>query len=132
MEENKDKDLSVISTYITTVDLEKIPKKKMNYKQYLYNQRIKYGKYCQMGLVNDKVKFRIKDNQLIYEIDNSYSKFKEEEKINNDAFYKALFYCSELDLSIMPSKREIKLRSMLNQKLTRLKELTRGMNNNKK
>ena len=132
MEENKDKYLSAILTNITTNDLEKIPKKKMNYKQYLYNQRIKYGKYCQMGLVNDKVKFRIKDNQLIYEIDNSYNKIKEEEKINNDSFYKALFYCSELDLSIMPSKREIKLRSMLNQKFARLKELTRGMNNNKK
>ena len=42
---------------ITTNDLTKIPKKKMNYKQYLYRQRIRYGKYINIGLVNDKIKF---------------------------------------------------------------------------
>ena len=118
-----------LSTYITTVELGKIPKRKMNYRQYLYKQRIKYGKYCKMGLVNDKMKFRFKDGKLIYELDSSVNK-EEEEKMLSDPFYKALFYCSELDCSVMPSKREKKLRTMLDDKINRLKELT--MNNSNK
>lgn len=118
-----------LSTYITTVELGKIPKRKMNYRQYLYKQRIKYGKYCKMGLVNDKMLFRFKDGKLIYELDSSVNK-EEEEKMLSDPFYKALFYCSELDFSVMPSKREKKLRTMLNDKINRLKELT--MNNSNK
>ena len=118
-----------LSNYITTVELRKIPKRKMNYRQYLYKQRIKYGKYCKMGLVNDKMKFHFKDGKLIYELDSSVNK-EEEEKMLSDPFYKALFYCSELDFSVMPSKREKKLRTMLNDKINRLKELT--MNNSNK
>ena len=118
-----------LSNYITTVELGKIPKRKMNYRQYLYKQRIKYGKYCKMGLVNDKMKFRFKDGKLSYELDSSVNK-EEEEKMLSDPFYKALFYCSELDFSVMPSKREKKLRTMLNDKINRLKELT--MNNSNK
>ena len=118
-----------LSSYITTVELGKIPKRKMNYRQYLYKQRIKYGKYCKMGLVNDKMKFRFKDGKLIYELDSSVNK-EEEEKMLSDPFYKALFYCSELDFRVMPSKREKKLRTMLNDKINRLKELT--MNNSNK
>ena len=118
-----------LSNYITTVELGKIPKRKMNYRQYLYKQRIKYGKYCKMGLVNDKMKFRFKDGKLIYELDSSVNK-EEEEKMLSAPFYKALFYCSELDFSVMPSKREKKLRTMLNDKINRLKELT--MNNSNK
>ena len=38
-----------LSSYITTVELGKIPKRKMNYRQYLYKQRIKYGKYLRMS-----------------------------------------------------------------------------------
>ena len=112
-----------IMKYITTFDITKIPKKKMNYKQYFNRQRLKYGKYIQMGLVNDKIKFRFKDSKLIYEIDNSVDK-QAEDLLLNDNFYKKLFYCSDLDFSIMPSKRELKLRKMLNERINKFKELT--------
>ena len=118
--ENNDDD---IMKYITTYDLTKIPKKKMNYKQYFNRQRLKYGKYIQMGLVNDKIKFRFKDGKLIYEIDNSVDK-QAEDLLLNDNFYKNLFYCSDLDFSVMPSKRELKLRKMLNERINKFKELT--------
>lgn len=118
-----------IGNYITTVELGKIPKRKMNYRQYLYKQRIKYGRYCKMGIVNDKMKFQFKDGKLVYELDNNMSK-EEHDKIMNDEFYKSLFYCSDLDFSVMPSKREIKLRKLLDEKINRLKELTKCNNNN--
>ena len=118
--ENNDDD---IMKYITTYDLTKIPKKKMNYKQYFNRQRLKYGKYIQMGLVNDKIKFKFKDGKLIYEIDNTVDK-QTEDILLNDNFYKNLFYCSDLDFSIMPSKRELKLRKMLNERINKFKELT--------
>ena len=118
--ENNDDD---IMKYITTYDLTKIPKKKMNYKQYFNRQRLKYGKYIQMGLVNDKIKFKFKDRKLIYEIDNTVDK-QTEDILLNDNFYKNLFYCSDLDFSVMPSKRELKLRKMLNERINKFKELT--------
>ena len=76
-----------------------------------------------MGLVNDKIKFRFKDGKLIYEIDNSVDK-QAEDLLLNDNFYKNLFYCSDLDFSVMPSKRELKLRKMLNERINKFKELT--------
>ena len=103
------------SQYITPVDKEKIPKKKLNFKELLYRKRIKYGKYIDMGLVNDKVKFYIKDGNIIYQIDERNINEKKEEESNekldlNSKYLKALYYCSELDFSVLPSKREIKLR----------------------
>ena len=119
------------SQYITPIDKEKIPKKKMNFKELLYRKRIKYGKYIDMGLVSDKVKYYIKDGNIIYQIDErnvddkmEQNKEKEEEKPDlNSKYLKALFYCSELDFSIMPSKRELKLRKMLNEKIEKYREL---------
>ena len=119
------------SEYITPIDKEKIPKKKMNFKELLYRKRIKYGKYIDMGLVSDKVKFYIKDGNIIYQIDErnvddkmEQNEEKEEEKSDlNSKYLKALFYCSELDFSIMPSKRELKLRKMLNEKIEKYREL---------
>ena len=119
------------SQYITPIDKEKIPKKKMNFKELLYRKRIKYGKYIDMGLVSDKVKFYIKDGNIIYQIDErnvddkmEQNEEKEEEKSDlNSKYLKALFYCSELDFSIMPSKRELKLRKMLNEKIEKYREL---------
>ena len=119
------------SQYITPIDKEKIPKKKLNFKELLYRNRIKYGKYIDMGLVSDKVKFYIKDGNIIYQIDErnvndkiEQNEEKEEEKSDlNSKYLKALFYCSELDFSVMPSKREIKLRKMLNEKIEKYREL---------
>ena len=115
------------SQYITPVDKEKIPKKKMNFKELLYRKRIKYGKYIDMGLVSDKVKFYIKDGNIIYQIDerNVDDKMEqnEEKEDLNSKYLKALFYCSELDFSVMPSKREIKLRKMLNERIEKYREL---------
>ena len=116
-----------LSDFITPVDKEKIPKKKMNFKELLYKKRIKYGKYIDMGLVNDKVKFYIKDGNIIYQIDernvdDNIDK-KEEKSDLNSKYLKALYYCSELDFSIMPSKREIKLRKMLNERIEKYRAL---------
>ena len=119
------------SQYITPIDKEKIPKKKMNFKELLYRKRIKYGKYIDMGLVSDKVKFYIKDGHIIYQIDerNVDEKIepvekKEEEKLDlNSKYLKALYYCSDLDFSVMPSKREIKLRKMLNERIEKYRAL---------
>ena len=118
------------SEYITPIDKEKIPKKKMNFKELLYRKRIKYGKYIDMGLVNDKVKFYIEDGKVIYQIDERNVDDKidknetEEEKSDlNSKYLKALYYCSELDFSVMPSKREIKLRKMLNERIEKYRAL---------
>ena len=121
-----------LNSYITPIDKEKIPKKKMNFKELLYRKRIKYGKYIDMGLVNDKVKFYIKDGNIIYQIDERNINEKKEEKEENDLnskYLKALYYCSELDFSVMPSKREIKLRKMLNERIEKYRAL---INKNKK
>ena len=116
-----------LSDFITPVDKEKIPKKKMNFKELLYKKRIKYGKYIDMGLVNDKVKFYIKDGNIIYQIDERNADDnidkKEEKSDLNSKYLKALYYCSELDFSIMPSKREIKLRKMLNERIEKYRAL---------
>ena len=114
----------VLEKLITTNDLTKIPKKKMNYKQYLYRQRIRYGKFINIGLVNDKIKFVFSENKLTYKLDNSCDKNLENYYLN-DPFYKSLFYCSELDFSVMLSKREINLRKNLIERINKLKELTK-------
>ena len=126
--------IETLETYITPIDKEKIPKKKMNFKELLYRKRIKYGKYIDMGLVNDKVKFYIKDGNIIYQIDERNINEKKEEESNekldlNSKYLKALYYCSELDFSVMPSKREIKLRKMLNERIEKYRAL---INKNKK
>ena len=121
-----------LSEYITHVDKEKIPKKKLNFKELLYRKRIKYGKYIDMGLVSDKVKFYVKDGNIIYQIDERNIDNKKDEKNDensegqndlNSKYLKALYYCSELDFSIMPSKREIKLRNMLNERIEKYRAL---------
>ena len=116
-----------LDDFITPVDKEKIPKKKLNFKELLYRKRIKYGKYIDMGLVSDKVKFYIKDGNIIYQIDErniDEKKENEEDKSDlNSKYLKALYYCSELDFSIMPSKREIKLRKMLNERIEKYRAL---------
>ena len=118
-----------LNDFITPVDKEKIPKKKLNFKELLYRKRIKYGKYIDMGLVSDKVKFYIKDGNIIYQIDESNidnkkdEDLKEEKNDLNSKYLNALYYCSELDFSIMPSKREIKLRKMLNERIEKYRAL---------
>ena len=123
-----------LSEYITPVDKEKIPKKKLNFKELLYRKRIKYGKYIDMGLVSDKVKFYVKDGNIIYQIDERNIDSKKDDKNDensegqndlNSKYLKALYYCSELDFSIMPSKREIKLRNMLNERIEKYRALTK-------
>ncbi len=117
-----------LDDYITPVDKEKIPKKKLNFKELLYRKRIKYGKYIDMGLVSDKVKFYIKDGNIVYQIDernidNKKEEPNEEKNDLNSKYLNALYYCSELDFSIMPSKREIKLRKMLNERIEKYRAL---------
>lgn len=118
-----------LEDFVTPVDKEKIPKKKLNFKELLYRKRIKYGKYIDMGLVSDKVKFYIKDGNIIYQIDERNIDNKKDdddtkEKSDlNSKYLKALYYCSELDFSIMPSKREIKLRKMLNERIEKYRAL---------
>ena len=123
-----------LSEYITPVDKEKIPKKKLNFKELLYRKRIKYGKYIDMGLVSDKVKFYVKDGNIIYQIDERNIDNKKDDKNDensegqndlNSKYLKALYYCSELDFSIMPSKREIKLRNMLHERIEKYRALTK-------
>ncbi len=118
------------SKFITPIDKEKIPKKKLNFKELLYKKRIKYGKYIDMGLVSDKVKFYIKDGNIIYQIDErnvddkiEKNELEEEKSDLNSKYLKALYYCSELDFSVMPSKREIKLRKMLNERIEKYRAL---------
>ena len=89
------------SKFITPIDKEKIPKKKLNFKELLYKKRIKYGKYIDMGLVSDKVKFYIKDGNIIYQIDErnvddkiEKNEIEEEKSDLNSKYLKALYYCS--------------------------------------
>ena len=53
------------------------------------------------------------------------------EDINNK-YLQALYYCSELDFSIMPSKREIKLRKMLDDRVEKYRAIiNKNRNENK-
>ena len=65
-----------------------------------------------MGLVSDKVKFSIQDGKIIYQLEEKAEENTENKNDINNKYLNALYYCSELDFSIMPSKREIKLRKM--------------------
>ena len=109
--------------YLTAIDKEKIPKKKLNFKELLYRKRIRYGKYIDMGIVNPQVKFSIKHDHIIYHIDESNVKDEKTENELQSKYFDALYYCSELDFSIMPSKREIKLRKLLRERLDKYKNL---------
>ena len=125
MEENNNDNPNSLNNYITPIDKEKIPKKKFNFQEFLYRKRIKYGKYIEMGLVSDKVKFCIKGGNIIYRLDEKAEEnfdTKKESDINNK-YLNALYYCSELDFSIMPSKREIKLRKMLDERIEKYRAI---------
>ena len=111
------------NNYLTPIDKEKIPKKKVNFKELLYRKRIRYGKYVDMGIVNSKVKFSIKHDHIIYHIDESNIKDEKTEDELQHKYFDALYYCSELDFSIMPSKREIKLRKLLHERLEKYKKI---------
>ena len=111
------------NNYLTPIDKEKIPKKKVNFKELLYRKRIRYGKYIDMGIVNPEVKFSIQHDHIIYHIDESNVKEEQSENELQRKYFEALYYCSDLDFSIMPSKREIKLRKMLSERLTKYKNI---------
>ena len=126
---NKLEDQNSLNNYITPIDKEKIPKKKFNFKELFYRKRIKYGKYIEMGLVSDKVKFCVKNGNIIYQIDEKGEEKNEDKNDINNKYLKALYYCSELDFSNMPSKREIKLRKMLDERIEKYRAI---INKNKK
>ena len=127
--QNNKEDQNSLNYYLTPIDKEKIPKKKFNLKELLYRKRIKYGKYIEMGLVSDKVKFRVKDGNIIYQLDERGEEKNEDTNNINSKYLKALYYCSELDFSNMPSKREIKLRKMLDERIEKYRAI---INKNKK
>ena len=129
MEINNNDNQNSLNNYITPIDKEKIPKKKFNFNEFLYRKRIKYGKYIEMGLVSDKVKFCIKDGNIIYQLDERGEEKNEDTNNINSKYLKALYYCSELDFSNMPSKREIKLRKMLDERIEKYRAI---INKNKK
>lgn len=114
-----DKDLE---NFNTTYDLSKIPKKKLNYKKLLYRQRLRYGKFIDIGLVIDSLLFTYKNGQMVYQINNTCN--ENVDILMEDQFYKSLFYSSDLDFSTRPSKREMKLRKIMHEKINRLKEIT--------
>ena len=135
MEDNNNDNQNSLNNYITPIDKEKIPKKKFNFQEFLYRKRIKYGKYIEMGLVSDKVKFYIKGENIIYRLDEkAEDNFDTKKDINdiNNKYLNALYYCSELDFSIMPSKREIKLRKMLDERIEKYRAIiNKNRNENK-
>ena len=133
MEINNNDSKNSLNNYITPIDKEKIPKKKFNFNEFLYKKRIKYGKYIEMGLVSDKVKFCVKDGKIIYQLDEKAEENSEVKSDLNSKYLKALYYCSELDFSIMPSKRELKLRKMLNERIEKYRAIiNKNKNENKK
>ena len=133
MEINSNDPKNSLNNYITPIDKEKIPKKKFNFNEFLYKKRIKYGKYIEMGLVSDKVKFCVKDGKIIYQLDEKAEENSEVKSDLNSKYLKALCCCSELDFSIMPSKRELKLRKMLNERIEKYRAIiNKNKNENKK
>ena len=132
MEINNNDYQNSLNDYITPIDKEKIPKKKFNFNEFLYKKRIKYGKYIEMGLVSDKVKFCIKDGNIIYQLNEEDEENRENKVDINNKYLQALYYCSELDFSIMPSKREIKLRKMLDDRVEKYRAIiNKNRNENK-
>ena len=133
MEINNNDYQNSLNNYITQIDKEKSPKKKFNFNEFLYKKRIKYGKYIEMGLVSDKVKFCVKDGNIIYQLNEEDEENRENKMDINNKYLQALYYRSELDFSIMLSKRELKLRKMLDDRVEKYRAIiNKNRNENKK
>lgn len=115
--------VSLINTSLTPYVQNQIPFKKFSYKKYLYNKRINYGHMCKSGIVNENLRLL-----PIIEISNSISqlikpdsnKSIEKKNIIDETFFKKLMYDSDLNFYMRESKREVKLKKMLRDRLNKL------------
>ena len=151
--ENRINSLNLIDDYMTPLERNKIPFKKLNFKTNNYKKRLTYAKLEKMGIVNDDLRILIaletvedlqnynndRDKNLSElincdksnnknTISSNYPKFSDsnlEENILNK-----LIYDADLDFNLRESKREINLKKLLNDKLKKFVEINKIKRNN--
>ncbi len=130
--------LSLIEKYDTPLEKIKIPYKKLNYKMHYYKKRLNYGRLSSAGLVNDNLRLLpaldiINDNQFNIasmisipesNINSMHCKPEIKKLPVDEDLMKKLIYDSDMDFNIKESKREIKLKKMLEEKMKKLAQLT--------
>ena len=136
-ETSKNMSLSLINKYETVYEKIKFPYKKYNYKSFLYMKRTKYGLLSKIGMVNDKLRLLptldvhescAKENTISNLIKLPSEKLQEEdfEDMENSFYLQKLIYNSNFNLNFRKSKREIKLRNMLDERIKQLSELKKS------
>jgi hypothetical protein len=142
--------ISLIENYETCHEKVKIPYKRQNFKHFMYQKRLRYGSLCKTGLVNDKLRFfpnleiinnnkakqneislselvRVPENEI--DLENNHSK-ENIYSVDNNEFFRKLLYNTEFNLNIRESRREIKLKTMLEEKILILAKLNNKSNKN--
>jgi hypothetical protein len=129
--------ISLIDGYKTSYEKTKIPFKKTNFKNYFYKKRINYGKLSMIGLAKNNLRFlpelEIESNADNDSISNLVchpleNDFKQNLPPLDEDFYNKILFCSDLTLYTKESKREIKLKKMLEEKICKLMYLSKKNN----
>ena len=127
--------ISLIDSFDTPYDKNKIPYKKMNYKYLLYKKRLNYGRNSLLGIVNQEMRL-LPTLEIINDNNTNISNLVNSGLMNtnersscpqspiDENFYNKLIYDCDLDFNVKESKREIRLKKILQEKLKKLLHLT--------
>jgi hypothetical protein len=130
MEDKLKNSTGYLDNHLTPRYCNRLQNKRFNFKKQKYRNRLTFGKLAQAGIVNEMVRtlpwvFRdeVNKGEIIENIK------AESNNLTNDEesyFFNRLLNDSEFNLTVRPSKRELLLRSMLND---RLNKLSHNLNN---
>jgi hypothetical protein len=111
-------DPNMIDCY-KTIKLNNInTKKRINFKTFQYQKRLHYGRLETLGFLNSEMRLIPNPNNNLEITFDAPSNYNTDDNILNK-----LNYCADLLVNIRESKREIKLKKMLLDKLTKLSRL---------
>ena len=108
----------LLDTYLTALYKNRITQKKQTYKSLYYNKRLYYGFLESIGIVSQDLRLLPFENDL--KIDKPFSLDNKDENQLNCLI--------NSNINIRESKREIKLKKMLYDKLDSLKKLNDSLN----
>jgi hypothetical protein len=128
MEDKIKNTISLIDSYLTPNYVNKLQNKRYNLKKHLYRRRLAYGRFEQTGIVNEA----LRTLPWIYQSENQKEllaniNINKEFAQNNDEseiYLNCLLNNSDFNFNFRPSKRELRLKAMLSEKIQKL------MNNN--
>jgi hypothetical protein len=131
MEDKLKSTMSLLDGHLTPNYSSRLYNKRYNFKKYMYRKRLTYGILSQAGIVNETLRtlpWIFQDERNQKEILSSIST-PTSDNINEDnqSELNKLIYDSEFNLTFRQSKREMRLRQMLEE---RVKLLTNTINNN--